>query len=272
MFDIVGQDNLIKKLNNYTLDTFPHSIILSGEEGSGKHMISNYISENILKLPLIDISDKISYETIDNIYRNPNPTIYFINTSSLVEKEQNSLLKFIEEPFKSIFIIIACENLNILLNTVLNRCVVFELEEYRKEDLKKFIPSNLENKDLILNVVKTPGKLINTNIYNLTGLFDLCDKIIEKLGLASYANTLSISDKLNYKDNYDKYDLNIFFDTLLYKLYLKYKEENNSLLLDMYLLTVDYRKKLVDKRLNKEILIQNYLTNLWKLHKSKVSL
>ena len=34
MFDIIGQDNLIKKLNNYTLDTFPHSIILSGEEGS----------------------------------------------------------------------------------------------------------------------------------------------------------------------------------------------------------------------------------------------
>ena len=62
MFDIVGQDNLIKKLNNYTLDTFPHSIILSGEEASGKHMISNYISENILKLPLIDISDKINSE------------------------------------------------------------------------------------------------------------------------------------------------------------------------------------------------------------------
>ena len=272
MINIVGQNKLINKLSSYNLDTFPHSSLLVGEEGCGKHTMSKYISEEILKLPLIDISDNISYETIDNIYRTSNPTVYFIDLNNITEKDQNSLLKFVEEPLKSIFIILSCENLNLVLNTIINRCMIFELDEYRKKDLATFLPSNIDNKDLILNVIKTPGKIINTNLYNLSGLFDLCDKIVDKLQLASYVNTLSISSKLNYKDNYDKYDLNIFFDTLLYKLYLKYLNDNNKLIYDMYLLTIDYRKRLIDKRLNKEVFVQNYLTNLWKLSRSQIAL
>ena len=209
---------------------------------------------------------------LDSIYRNACPGIYLIDASNLLEKEQNILLKFIEEPLKSIFVVILCENLNSLLNTVLNRCIVFKLQEYSKEILKQFLPENITDKEMILNIIKTPGSLLNTNIDNLSELFKLCDKIIEKIGLASYANALSISDKINYKDNYDKFDLNIFFDTLLYKLKNKYLNENDKLYYSMYLLTVDYYKRLSDKRLNKEIFMQNFLTNLWKLHRHKVEL
>lgn len=260
---MIGQVNLLKKLNSYTIDNFPHSSLILGEEGSGKHTLSMYIKDNILKLPLLDITENISDEYIDMIYRNPNPSIYLINMSKMMEKEQNILLKFIEEPLQNAFIILLCENVNNLLNTIYNRCVVFEMELYKKDELSQFISSH-QDKDLILSVLRTPGKILNTNLSNIRAIYDLCDKMVDKLSIANFSNTLTISSKINYKDEYNKFDINIFFDMLIYTLYNKYLNENNKKILDMYLLTVNARKKLLDKRVNKELFVQNFLTKLWK--------
>lgn len=260
---MIGQVNLLKKLNSYTIDNFPHSSLILGEEGSGKHTLSTYIKDNILKLPLLDITENISDEYIDMIYRNPNPSIYLINMSKMMEKEQNILLKFIEEPLQNAFIILLCENVNNLLNTIYNRCVVFEMELYKKDELSQFISSD-QDKDLILSVLRTPGKILNTNLSNIRAIYDLCDKVVDKLSIANFSNTLTISSKINYKDEYNKFDINIFFDMLIYTLYNKYLDQNNKKILDMYLLTVNARKKLLDKRVNKELFVQNFLTKLWK--------
>ena len=260
---MVGQDNLLKKLNSYTIDTFPHSILILGEEGSGKHTLSMHIKENILKLPLLDITENISDEYIDMIYRNPNPSIYLINMSKMMEKEQNILLKFIEEPLRNAFIILLCENRNNLLNTIYNRCVIFEMEQYKKEDLAQFVNSE-EDKELILSVLRTPGKILNTNLSNIRAIYDLCDKMVDKMNVANFSNTLTIVDKINYKDEYNKFDINIFFDMLVYTLFNKYLTENNKNILNMYLLTIEARKRLIDRRLNKELFVQNFLTKLWK--------
>lgn len=260
---MVGQKNLINKLKSYDIDSFPHSVILLGEEGSGKHLICNYIKDNIVKLPLLDITENISDEYINMIYRNPNPSIYVVDIEKMTEKEQNILLKFIEEPLKTAFIILLCENRNALLNTVYNRCVVFEMDLYTKEELNQFI-TNDEDRELILSVLRTPGKILNTNLSNIRAIYDLCDKMIDKIHIANFSNTLTIKDKINYKDEYNKFDLNIFFDILIYTLYNKYLNESNKKILNMYLITIEARKRLIDKRINKEIFVQNFLTKLWK--------
>ena len=260
---MIGQKNLINKLNTYDIDSFPHSVILLGEEGSGKHLICNYIKDNIVKLPLLDITENISDEYINMIYRNPNPSIYVVDIEKMTEKEQNILLKFIEEPLKTAFIILLCENRNALLNTVYNRCVVFEMDLYTKEELNEFV-TNDEDRELILSVLRTPGKILNTNLSNIRAIYDLCDKMIDKINIANFSNTLTIKDKINYKDEYNKFDLNVFFDMLIYTLYNKYLNESNKKILNMYLLTVEARKRLIDKRINKEIFVQNFLTKLWK--------
>lgn len=260
---MVGQKRLINKLNSFTIDSFPHSCILLGEEGSGKHTVANYIRDNVLHFPLFDITENISDEYIDMIYRNPNPAIYLINTDKMTEKEQNILLKFIEEPLKNAFIILLCQNSTTLLNTVYNRCVIFELDLYTKEELSEFISSS-EDKDLILSVLRTPGKILNTNLSNIRAIYDLCDKMVDKLSIANFSNTLTIVDKINYKDEYNKFDINIFLDMLIYTLYNKYLTENNKKILNMYLLSVNARKRILDKRINKEIFMENFLTKLWK--------
>jgi len=57
---IVGQKHLLNELNKYDINTFPHSVIILGEEGSGKKKVARYISEEVVKLPLLDITENIS--------------------------------------------------------------------------------------------------------------------------------------------------------------------------------------------------------------------
>ena len=52
---IVGQEELLNKINTYTLDNFPHSLILVGAKGSGKNLICDYIA-NHLNIEIIDIT------------------------------------------------------------------------------------------------------------------------------------------------------------------------------------------------------------------------
>ena len=46
---MIGQKRLLNVIDNYTIDTFPRSVILIGDQGCGKHTLVNYISENIIE-------------------------------------------------------------------------------------------------------------------------------------------------------------------------------------------------------------------------------
>lgn len=262
--EIIGQEKLKQCLNKFSIDTFPHSTILLGTRGCGKHLFANMIASDILKLNVMDITSNISYEFIEEIYQKALPAVYLIDGTVISEKQQNAILKFIEEPLQTCYVIILCENKTNLLNTVLNRCQVFEFEQYKKNELEKFLKDDVD-KELVLNICNTPGKLLNISNKQLKDCYNLCNTIIDKMSVANYANTLTISDKINYKDNYDKFDVDTFFDTMVFALFNKSKVESNKNILPMYLSTIEHRKQLRDKRLNKQYLIENYLTDLWKI-------
>lgn len=264
---MVGQKRLLEKLNKYNIDNFPRSTMLIGEEGMGKHTLVNYIKDNILHLPVVDITENLNKEYIDLIYLNPNPLIYIIDFTKITEKESNAMLKLVEEPIQTSFLILLVDNKNNVLNTIVNRCITFELEQYSKNELKEFT-KGCNNEDLILNIVKSPGKILNNNLDSyIQDLYNLCNTIVLKLGKASYLNTLTITDKINYKDEYNKFDLTVFFDCLGYCYYKDFLDNKNNKSLYLYLYTSDSRKKLIDKRLNKELFVDNFLSNLWKAAK-----
>lgn len=263
---MIGQSKLLARLNEYNINNFPRSTIFLGSKGSGKHMLVNYIKDNIVKLPLIDITANISNEYLDEIYRNPNPSIYLIDLSEITEKAQNTILKFVEEPSNNAFIILLAEHKNLVLNTVLNRCMAFELDLYSRDELMSFVEDIDDSKicDIILEVLKTPGRIKSTNLKTFSEAQDLCNKIIDKIEIASYANTLSIAGKVNYKDEYDKIDVDLLLDLLCFSLISRYKEINNVKLLRMYSIVREHRKSLVDKRVNKQLLFEHCLSELWK--------
>lgn len=265
---IIGQKALLERLNSYNIRSFPRTVLLIGEQGSGKHTIVNYIQENIVRYPLIDITETVSGELIDNIYTAPSPNIFMLDLSKITEREQNICLKIIEEPSNNAFVILLAETVNSVLPTVYNRCVAFNMDLYTDDELMNFMPeSALSNKELVLSIYRTPGKLKSVNVNNLLGLTDLCNTIAEKIDKAAYQNTLTIKNKLNYKDNFDKPDIQAFFTVLLKSLFEYYKESKDLKYYKMYELTQSTYKKLIDTRLNKELLVENYLSKLWQLAK-----
>ena len=258
---ILGQDKLLAKIDSYTIRTFPRSVILLGEAGSGKHLLSSYIAERF-NLEQFDITEQLTQEFINSLSARVNTTLYLIDSSFITERHQNMLLKFIEEPPTNAFIVILAETRVSLLPTIINRCSVLEIAQYTKDILEQFIDADVD-RELALSIANTPGQLKLLKMTNLSEMKNLCLKMTEKLVVASYPNTLSISDKLNYKDEFDKYDVSLFFNMLLHVLFTSYKEINNPETLSLYLETNDYVTKMVDKRLNRKHLVENYLSTIW---------
>ena len=64
---MVGQERILNILSNYNLDDLPHSILLLGEKGSGKHTIADFLSSNF-HLDIIDMTENI--EILQIIFEN----------------------------------------------------------------------------------------------------------------------------------------------------------------------------------------------------------
>ena len=264
---MVGQKKLLSIIDNSTLDNFPKSVLLLGPQGCGKHTLLKIIS-NKLNLQCFDITDVVSFDYINELYQRSIPAIYYIDMDQFTEKKQNIILKFLEEPLNNSYIILLSNDKSLLLETIVNRCIVYEFEEYTSTELEQFIESG-ENVELILNVLKTPGQILSSNTNNLNKLYNLCVTIVNKLQIAGYANTLSISNKINYKDEYDKFDIDVFYNMLAYVMLQEFIKTNNKMICSMYFKTNEYKKRLRDKRLNKQQFFENYITCMWKLVRVK---
>lgn len=257
---IIGQDKILKRIDKLTVDTFPRSLLLVGPEGSGKHSIAFYIKDK-LNLPCLDITDNLSQEMIEDIYLKVEPFIYIIDSKNISVKEENTILKFLEEPLKNSFIIILSNNKNLLLPTITNRCQVWSLESYSYETLEKFITQEC-NKEVILRIANTPGKVKQLQNYNVNVLLELADKIFEKVSVTNFANILLISNRIAFKDEVDKYNFNLFVDILLFTIKNKVLQCNDIKYLQYYNLT----DKLCNERniphINTKNLFENYLLQL----------
>ena len=255
---MVGQANLMNKLKDISLDSFPRSLILFGEDGCGKHSYCNLIS-NKLDLELKDITESITLETINDIYSRANPYLYIIDSSLISIKEQNMILKFIEEPLKNSYIILLCENKQSLLPTILNRCHIWHFESYSRAELDSF-----GIKD-VYGIASTPGQLLELEGVDIDPIIKLVDSIIDRMANASISNALSISNKIAFKEEKDKFNLKLFNRVLMFRVFNRVKESSNSLILEMYKLVSSYINNSFTPRVDAKILLDNLIVNLWEV-------
>lgn len=253
---IIGQEKLCAKIDSCTMDNFPRTLLLLGEYGSGKHLLVDYISKRF-NLEVEDISDNLTLEKIDNITQQVSPKIYAINSSKLTMKNENVILKFLEEPLKNAYIVILCEHKSNIIPTVWNRCQVWRLSVYERDFLSTFATSYDEQ---LMKVATTPGKVIEYQHYPLKEMFDLAHKIFNNIKKANFANVLTISRFLSFKNEKDKYDFNLFLDILLIvskELFL-----NNILSSDAYHLTNKLNNNKYIFNIDKKALFEHYLVEL----------
>ena len=73
---MIGQELLSNKINQYTLDTFPRSIILLGDTGSGRHTLCNDIADR-LKIEKVIIDSPIHSTILKNLQLGQHLTCIF---------------------------------------------------------------------------------------------------------------------------------------------------------------------------------------------------
>ena len=258
---IIGQEQLLNQLNKYTLSTLPKASIFFGEPGCGKHLIGEYLA-NKLELKLVLIEPKVTQEDLIEYSQNPINTLYVIDLRSVTEKQQNQFLKFVEEPANTAYFILLANSEIGVLPTLLNRCLKFYFAPYSKEQLKQ-ITGNLYTTELPYLICKTPGQLENLDEDNLHYMYNTCQKFITSIKQATYANLMSVSTKINYKEEYNKFDFVLFFNMLEYVAYNEFIDNNNIEAFKIYQLTNTYKQQMFSRPINKENYILNFLTTVW---------
>ena len=266
MENIVGLKNILNEINS--LSSLPNSFCLVGSEGSGKHVLSKYINNKFFNVDYLDITDTLNEETIDSIYRYPQKRLYIIDINEIAGKDQNKLLKFLEEPFANIYICLLANNELSLLSTIRNRVSIFKLDYYTFDELATIAKNNEIDIDdsYYGKCIFTPGDVlkIKTNNIDLKAIDELTDKIVNKLSIASFPNTLSIIDKLNFKDDYDKLDVDFVLSMLYHKYTWRYTNNYSEQTVKLAIIVSKYKTHLlIDSRLDKKKQITSMLIELW---------
>lgn len=258
---ILGQENICKRIDSLTLDTVPRSLMLVGARGSGKHLIIDYISKKF-NLAVLDITTTLDQETIEEIYNRVEPYIYIIRANELTVKDENTILKFVEEPLKNSYVVLIAETDIGILQTILNRCQIWYLQNYTKDCLRTFLTNGNE---YVLNIATTPGQVVELCNVPFNEMLKLADKIIDKIHVASVANTLTLSNKIQFKDEKNKFDLKLFVSILMQRITEKVVNVNDTRYIQAYLLTSNLNRKICVKNLDYKALFEKYLVELRKV-------
>jgi len=255
---------MIKYQNNLisTIDSFkrlPHSILLIGDSGAGHEDVCEYISSKF-NLDMHNITEFISLEYIDEINSSSSSSLYIIDMNKIDERKQNILLKLFEEPNEYTYIVLNCEHDELVLDTIKSRSYLLKFDKLNKAQLKEFVSKDASEDvaNLILNVCTTPGQIEIANYTDIRTLYDLCSKILISMKDANFQNTLSISNKINFNDEYSKFDLGLFFKVLKFTLV-------DSDVINKQLLCEDINKcsRFIKVMNSKKQYFENFLINMW---------
>ena len=166
MRDFIGHEALINNFKQRCLkNTLSHAHLIAGEDGVVKGKLANMLAKFILNGDLdreyVDIinysSEKSSFgvddvrDIIEEVYKKPfekdKKVIIIHEGNKLTIQAQNALLKTIEEPPKGVYIIILCESLELILDTIKSRCEIYKLKPLTKSELYEYIKIKKFNYD-----------------------------------------------------------------------------------------------------------------------------
>lgn len=161
---MIGNSSIIQSLKN--MQEYPHSILLTGESGTGKTTLGRIISK-LLRCKGLDFVelDTASFRGIDTIreirkkmeYKPlvSDNRVYIIDECHQLSKDaQNALLKALEEAPDHLYFILCTTNPEMLLPTIRSRCTTFHLNTLTDDEMNK----------LIVRVLKKENKIIKEEV------------------------------------------------------------------------------------------------------------
>ncbi|OFI01532.1 DNA polymerase III subunit tau [Clostridium acetireducens DSM 10703] len=246
---IIGHDFIKKQIENaINNQRFLHANIILGEDGIGKSVIAKEIGLKILnKQTYKKYIDLIEYKgskkkigidevrsLIEKVYKKPfqgnNKVIIIYNAHNMTQEAQNAFLKTIEEPPLGVYIILLCENLNNLLETIVSRCEIYRLHKLNKNEIRSFIevnyPELIEKKHNLDNLIAfsdgIPGridKILKDEDFNIlrNNIMDILLELNnnDKEKVLSFGNL--IIEKIKFWEDIMEIFLYYIRDVLVYK-------------------------------------------------------
>ena len=172
--DIIGHEQVIQHLQNAIRQKrFSHAYLLCGEEGSGKRLVAEAFAKTVLceeegivacgkcksckqiesgnhpdyrpvvrekaTLGVKEIREQVTADVQIKPYSSAYK-IYFIDEAEkMTEEAQNALLKTIEEPPEYAVFLLSVSRQELLLQTILSRCVLLPFYPVATEKVKRFL-------------------------------------------------------------------------------------------------------------------------------------
>jgi len=247
--NLIGHNDIKNQISNsIKLDKLSHAHLLVGEDGIGKSILAKNIGLLILGknedkqyVDLLEWKIDKNKSTIgvnsirtlvEEINKKPfegdKKVIIIYNAHKMTVQAQNAFLKTIEEPPKNVTILLLCENLEVILDTIKSRCQIHKLKSLNVDEMEEFL--KIYYKDLSLEEIKViiafsdgiPGKAEKfIQDENFKNIRNITLEILLKLNKVTTEELIKYEKKLsNQKEKFEDI-LTAFIsyirDTIIYK-------------------------------------------------------
>lgn len=125
-------------LSAFLEGSIPTVVALIGDEGCGKHSFCKALATK-LDILVEDVSAQITEDFVQSLYECPTRKLYAVDSTKVVEKGQNALLKLLEEPPVGSSIVLLAESRAGLIDTLASRCFKLYFHPYSTQQLQPFV-------------------------------------------------------------------------------------------------------------------------------------
>lgn len=213
---MIGQPNNLEFLQTCVDNNcFPRFIIITGEKGSGKKTLANYIAKKCLNGFEIHPGNSVEAvrTAIDNSYRCAGTTVYiFEDADKMSTQAKNAMLKITEEPPRQAYFIMTVESMSNTLATLKSRGTEIQMESYTEEELASLIDDPNDNDRLALQIATNPGQLQELRALNVAEFYAFCEKVLDNIAVVTGVNAFKIGNSFKFKEDDEGYDPILFFE------------------------------------------------------------
>lgn len=218
---MVGQKHLLQALDALMeKNTFPRFVILSGTEGSGKKLVANKVAHKLCDT-VINIGIKVDdiREMIKSAYKLTTPCTYIIaDSDNMSLAAKNALLKVTEEPPNNAYFIMTLQDVNRTLDTIKSRGTVFHMERYTPLEIEAYASSKFGYSpeiEIYRALCENIGEAKKLHSYNVKDFYEYVNLVVDNIAAVSGANAFKIGNKINFKDDCEKYDFKLFLKAFM---------------------------------------------------------
>lgn len=285
--DIIGQEQIKEHLTHaIEQGKISHAYVINGERFSGKEFIANVFAmalqcqhpegvepcqqchackqalsgnqpdiirvthEKPNTIGVDDIRGQINTDITIKPYSSPYKIYIIQEGEKMTVQAQNALLKTLEEPPAYGVILILTTNVDVLLPTILSRCVVLNMKPVRDDLVKKYLMEELQIPDYKANVCVAfaRGNLGKARQLATSESFDHIKE--EAVSMLKYVQDMEINEMLAAVKKIQEYKLDVedYLDILAiwYRDVLLFKATNDANHL-IFKEEIQYIKKCADR-------------------------